>query len=74
MSEMNPYEEDVNGRTLCKRHSMIRCGECDYINELEELQGLPRGYTEGISNTQRKKAIGNGWTVDVISHIFKGLK
>lgn len=44
------------------------------IEELEELQGLPMGYTEGISNTQRKKAIGNGWTVDVISHIFDGLK
>lgn len=43
------------------------------IEELEELQGLPKGYTEGISNTQRKKAIGNGWTVDVIAHILSGL-
>lgn len=43
------------------------------INELEELQGVPKDYTAGISNTQRKKAIGNGWTVDVITHIFKGL-
>lgn len=41
--------------------------------ELEELQTLPRGYTEGISNTQRKKCIGNGWTADVLAHIFKGL-
>jgi len=44
------------------------------VEELEELQTLPKGYTEGICNTQRKKCIGNGWTVDVISHIFKGLK
>lgn len=44
------------------------------VEELEELQGLPKGYTEGVSNTQRKKAIGNGWTIDVIAHIFKGLK
>ena len=29
------------------------------------------GYTINVSNTQRFKAIGNGWTVDVIAHIFK---
>ena len=39
--------------------------------ECERLQTLPDNYTEGISNTQRYKAIGNGWTVDVIAHIFK---
>ena len=38
--------------------------------ECERLQTLPDNYTEGISNTQRYKAIGNGWTVDVIAHIF----
>lgn len=41
--------------------------------ECERLQTLPDNYTEGISNTQRYKCIGNGWTVDVISHIFKFL-
>lgn len=39
--------------------------------ECERLQTLPDGYTEGISNTQRYKCLGNGWTVDVIAHIFK---
>lgn len=43
------------------------------VNELEELQTLPGDYTDGISNTQRKKAIGNCWTVDVIAHILKEL-
>jgi len=38
--------------------------------ECERLQTIPDNFTEGISNTQRFKAIGNGWTVDVISHIF----
>ena len=38
--------------------------------ECERLQTLPDGYTDNLSNTQRYKAIGNGWTVDVISHIF----
>lgn len=39
--------------------------------ECERLQTLPDNYTAGISNTQRYKALGNGWTVDVIAHIFK---
>lgn len=38
--------------------------------EWERLQTLPDGYTEGVSNTQRYKAIGNGWTVDIIAHIL----
>ena len=42
--------------------------------ECEWLQSVPKNYTEGVSNTQRYKMIGNGWTVDVISHIFKNLK
>lgn len=42
--------------------------------EAERLQTLPDNYTAGISNTQRYKCIGNGWTVDVIAHIFNGLK
>lgn len=42
--------------------------------EAERLQTLPDNYTEGISDTQRYKCIGNGWTVDVIAHILKGLK
>lgn len=52
----------------------------DYIirkltpTECERLQTLPDNYTSGISNTQRYKAIGNGWTVDVIAHILKAIK
>lgn len=38
--------------------------------ECERLQTLPDNYTEGVSNTQRYKMIGNGWTIDVISWIF----
>ena len=41
--------------------------------EAERLQTLPDNYTEGIPDTQRYKCIGNGWTVDVIAHIFKSL-
>lgn len=43
--------------------------------EAERLQTLPDNYTNvGISNAQRYKAIGNGWTVDVIAYIFKHFK
>lgn len=41
--------------------------------ECERLQTVPEGYTEGVSNTQRYKMLGNGWTVDVIAHILLGM-
>lgn len=41
--------------------------------ECERLQTLDDNYTEGVSNSQRYKMIGNGWTVDVIKHIFNGI-
>jgi site-specific DNA-cytosine methylase len=42
--------------------------------EYERLQTLDDNYTEGISDSARYSAIGNGWTVDVIKHIFSFIK
>jgi len=42
--------------------------------ECERLQTIPDNYTDCVSDTQRYKMIGNGWTIDVIAHIFKNLK
>lgn len=44
--------------------------------ECERLQTLPDDYTkcDGVSNTQRYKCIGNGWTIDVIAYIFSLIK
>lgn len=43
--------------------------------ECERLQTVPDNYTNHVSNTQRYKMLGNGWTVDVIAHIFsQGLR
>jgi len=42
--------------------------------ECERLQTVPEGYTNHVSNTQRYRMLGNGWTVDVVKHIMKGLK
>jgi DNA-cytosine methyltransferase len=39
--------------------------------ECERLQGLPDNYTQGISDSQRYKCLGNGWQIDTIMHIFK---
>lgn len=40
--------------------------------ECERLQTLPDGYTSMVSNAQRYKCLGNGWTAEVIIHILNG--
>lgn len=50
-----------------KSHRMLTPNEC------EALQTVPKNYTDCVSNTQRYKMLGNGWTVDVIAHIFKNI-
>ena len=41
--------------------------------ECERLQTVDDNYTEGVSNTQRYKMIGNGWTIDVVANILKNI-
>ena len=68
-----------------KQRSMVVVGESDAEGantyggneyrkltpiECERLQTIPDDYTKSVSNSQRYKMIGNGWTVDVIAHIF----
>jgi site-specific DNA-cytosine methylase len=47
-----------------------------YFNqtELERLQTLPDGYTKCLTRNKAAGVIGDGWTVDVIAHIFKNIK
>jgi DNA-cytosine methyltransferase len=42
--------------------------------ECERLQTVPDNYTNHVSNTQRYKMLGNGWTIEVIAHIFKNME
>ena len=61
--------------TAQDRHGVLIDG---YIRKLtpiecERLQTLPDGYTAGVSDAQRYKCLGNGWTVDVIAHILSHL-
>jgi len=62
--------------TAQDRHGVLIDG---YIRKLtpiecERLQTLPDDYTAGVSDTQRYKCLGNGWTVDVIAHILGYMK
>ena len=43
-------------------------------SECESLQSVPKDYTRVASSSKRYEMLGNGWTVDVIKHIFKNLK
>jgi DNA-cytosine methyltransferase len=57
-----------NGNLIALEEGYLR-----FINpiECERLQTLPDNYTEGVSNTQRYKMLGNGWTVEVIAHLLR---
>jgi site-specific DNA-cytosine methylase len=48
---------------------------CRILNqiELERLQNVPEGYTKTLSRNQAANVLGDGWTVDVIAHIFSFL-
>ena len=81
-----PKSKTRRGRLMLEKSNCLTATPgsfCQFIDgwfrfitvlEMERLQTLPDNYTFGVSDSQRKKAIGNGWTVDVITHIFKKLK
>ena len=59
-----------NGVLLCNTETKFR--KLTPL-ECERLQTFPCGWTDSVSNTQRYKALGNAWTVDVIVHILKSI-
>lgn len=63
-------ETGVSGQALAKINNNIRRLT---PTECERLQTVKDGYTAHVSDSQRYKMLGNGWTVDVIAHIFKYL-
>jgi len=54
----------VNDNTQIRKLTPIEC---------ERLQGLPDNYTEGVSNSQRYKMLGNAFNVDVVAHLLSCL-
>ena len=74
------YKTDKKVPTLTlPNHNSLRLYQNGRIrkfsaNELETLQNVPLNYTDvGLTLNQRHALLGNGWTVDVIAHIFKGM-
>lgn len=80
-----PKSTSRRGRVVRRKSNCITCmGRVGvyynrvfrYLNvtEMERLQTLPDGYTDGVSESDRTRAIGNGWTAAVVAHIFRGLR
>ena len=74
--------QDIDGKCECllardykDPKSVIQDGVLRRLTpiEYERLQTLPDDYTSGVCKSHRYQALGNGWTVDVIAHILKGL-
>lgn len=82
-----PYQQnrvyDTNGispalmaQMSCGTHAILEKGTKIRRltpTECERLQTVPDGYTSPVSDTQRYRMLGNGWTVSVVSHIFSYL-
>jgi len=80
-------DQKINCLTASNTYNPAGCGCSNFVyledgnlrwrkinrEECEKAQTLPVGYTREISDNLAKKAIGNGWTVDVIVHFFKSL-
>lgn len=71
------YKENAKSMMQRKKLGLV-VSDGDYARKLtpiecERLQTVPDNYTKCVSDTQRYKMLGNGWTVDVIAHIFGSL-
>jgi site-specific DNA-cytosine methylase len=79
----NPNSKTRRGRKMDTKSNCLVAKTTDFIKytedynlrrltpiECERLQTVPDNYTDHVSNTQRYKMLGNGWTVDTIAHIL----
>jgi DNA (cytosine-5)-methyltransferase 3A len=70
-------DEKTNSITTVQKDNVVTKDRMYYRKltpiECERLQTVSDNYTQGVSNTQRYKMLGNGWTVDVIVHILKNI-
>ncbi len=77
------HTNPLNGKSACLTANMYKGVPYGVIKEqlrrltpveCERLQTVPDNYTAGVSDTQRFKMLGNGWTIDVIAHILINMK
>lgn len=79
MKRVNNLNDKSATLTCCRggnlQKKIYQDGRCRKLTplEYERLQTVPDNYTFGVSDSQRYNMLGNGWTVDVIVHILKGL-
>jgi DNA (cytosine-5)-methyltransferase 3A len=79
-TKVNPYPKSgcltALGHKKWNENYLYRDGVYKYLSqtEIEKLQTLPVGYTKILSYDEAYDCIGDGWTVDVIAHIFENLK
>lgn len=79
----NPNSQTRRGRKMSDKSNCLMAKETDFMHftkdyrirrltpvECERLQTVPYNYSACVSDTQRYKMLGNGWTVDVIAHIL----
>jgi DNA (cytosine-5)-methyltransferase 3A len=79
-TKINPYPKSgcitANGHKKWNENYLFKDGVYRYLSqrELERLQTLPEGYTKCLTYSEAYDCIGDGWTVDVISHILSFIK
>ena len=82
-----PDSETRRGRLMEDKSNCLTAAKFDFMQytedyrirrltptECERLQTVPDGHTSCVSDTQRYRMLGNGWTVDVIAYIFSFMK
>jgi site-specific DNA-cytosine methylase len=79
-TRVNPFPKSgcltANGHRKWNENYLLKDGVYRYLSqtEIEKLQTLPIGYTKNLSFDDAYDVIGDGWTVDVIAHIFSFLR
>ena len=77
------HTNPLNGKSACLTANMYKGVPYGVIKEqlrrltpveCERLQTVPDNYTAGVSDTQRFKMLGNGWTVDIIAHLLNNMR
>jgi DNA (cytosine-5)-methyltransferase 3A len=78
-TRINPFPKagclTANGHKKWNENYILIDGEYRFLsqNDLERLQTVPVGYTDCLTYNEAYDVLGDGWTVDVISHILNGL-
>ena len=70
------FKNEETYNRLKKDYNLAQEGDVRYMTheEMERAQNVPPGYTSDLTRNESACLLGDGWTVDVISHIFQGLK